>query len=114
MQAGSNVMPLRLDPGKQITIPLPDDHSPGAVANAIYDAWEAGYDSVRLTNYAEVPGIVSEMIVVRRPEAQLRSRNAAFNPAKKRKGNLLDSLVPLGTIGGITYMAMPPPDDDGG
>lgn len=105
-------MPLRLDPGRQATVRLPDDHSPGAVALAIRDAWDAGYDSVRLMNYTEVPGVVSEMIVVRRPEAQLRSRNAAFNPAKKRKGTLMDSLVPLGTVGGITYMAMLL-DDDG-
>ncbi|HEX2888088.1 hypothetical protein [Vineibacter terrae] len=54
---GPSVMPLRLDPRKQGNFRLPDQHSSGQVAAAIMDAWDAGFDSVRLTNYREVPGI---------------------------------------------------------
>jgi hypothetical protein len=62
-------------------------------------ASDAGYDSVLLQNYVRPGGKIPEEVVVVRDLNQLRSPEAAFDPAKKDSPNIMAS------IGGIMVPA---------
>lgn len=72
------------------------DEDFGAVSEAIRNAFDRGHDSVVIHNYTTAGGKVGDLFIVRDGN-QLRSVNAAFDPAKRDSNNLL-----YGLAGGAT------------
>lgn len=58
---------------------------------SLADAWDRGHDAVMLRNYTRPGADAPENIVVVRDKSQLRSPNAAFNPANRDSGFILGS-----------------------
>jgi hypothetical protein len=71
------------------------------IVATLRNAFDSGRDSVMLRNYRAADGTVGDIIIVRDAN-QLRSPNAAFDPAKRDSANLLAGLAGLGVIGGAT------------
>ncbi len=63
-----------------------------AVSATIRDAFDKGHDSVIIHNYTTAGGKKGDILIVRDGN-QLRSVNAAFNPAKRDSNNLLYGLA---------------------
>lgn len=67
------------------------DESFEAVSATIRDAFDRGHDAVIINNYTTAGGKTGDVLIVRDGN-QLRSVNAAFDPAKRDSNNLLYSL----------------------
>lgn len=65
------------------------------IAATLAKAWDDGFDAVMLRNYTSPGGRTGDILVVREP-SQLRSKFAAFDPAKKGSSDLLASFAGLG------------------
>jgi len=86
---GSTVLPLRYRSSRQARLGLDGTEKNLEVAATLDAAWDQGFDSVRLLNYSTPGGKTGQEVVVVRNPNQLRSVNAAFDPAMKDSANLL-------------------------
>lgn len=88
-EAGANVMPLRIRADKRGEIRLDGTETNLEVQATLQDAWDQGFDAVKLSNYTTPGGLTGRSMIVVRDPAQLRSVNAAFDPARRMSPNLL-------------------------
>jgi hypothetical protein len=88
---GSRVLPLMYRTSRQGTLALDGTEKNFEVAATLQDAWSSGFDSVRLLNYSTPDGSSGKEVIVVREPNQLRSVNAAFDPARANSANLLAS-----------------------
>lgn len=86
---GASVMPLRARLGKTAQIELDGTEKNLEVAASLSNAFQSGYDTVALRNYTTPGGSSANTVLVVKDPAQLRSVNAAFDPALKDSRNLL-------------------------
>ena len=96
------VMPLRYRSERRGVLTLDGSESNQAVAATVQEAFSSGYDSVVFRNYRGPTGQGEprDIVMVKDP-AQLRSVNAAFDPAKRDSSDLMASrLLPLLLAGG--------------
>jgi hypothetical protein len=68
---------------------LDGSESHGEVVSSLRDAFERGHDAVMIKNYTTPGGLGGQNIVIVRDANQLRSPNAAFDPAKRDSSFLL-------------------------
>lgn len=103
---GANVLPVYIKPGRQLDVDF-GDYDPKAMKRVIDRARRQGYDSVRLRNVGEpgrdplYPRVVADQIAVLRPR-NIRSRFAAFDPARSNSSDLLAGLAIGVPAGGLT------------
>ena len=90
---GSRVLPLRYRSSRQGRLRLDGTEKNNEVAATLLDAWDQGFDSVRLSNYTTPGGKTGQEVIVVRNPNQLRSVNAAFDPHKRNESGLLLSDV---------------------
>jgi hypothetical protein len=86
---------------KPAQLRLDGRESHGAVVATLRDAFEAGHDAVMLRNYIKPGTPTKQDIVIVRDANQLRSPNAAFDPAKKNSSGLLAAAVGAPSAGVI-------------
>jgi hypothetical protein len=98
-QAGQRLIPLVHRADKRAVLTLDGSETNQEIAATLGHAWDNGYDAVVMRNYTSPGGRNPEDILVVKGANQLRSPNAAFDPAKKDSGNLLASLAGLGLVG---------------
>lgn len=94
------VMPLVARKQKWAPMELKGTETPFEIDGAIRGAWHDGYDSIRFLNYNTLPdGTPTPTWIFREPN-QLRSRFAAFDPAKRDSTDLMAGYaVPAPTPG---------------
>jgi len=85
------------------------DESFEAVSATIRDAFDRGHDAVIIQNYTTAGGKMGDILIVRDGN-QLRSVNAAFDPAKRDSNNLLYGLGG----GGAAPLSLTGQDEQGG
>jgi len=95
---GSAVLPLRFRSEKTGTIDLVGDESNEDIFGAVADSWQQGFDAIQFKNYTTPQGGKGSFVLVKDP-SQIRSVNAAFDPAKKESSNLLAGLGGAGILG---------------
>ena len=95
---GSTVLPLRFRSDKMGTIDLVGDESNEDIFGAVADSWQQGFDAIQFKNYTTPQGTKGSFVLVKNPN-QIRSVNAAFDPAKKESSNLLAGLGGAGILG---------------
>jgi hypothetical protein len=81
------------------------------IAATLAQAWDNGYDAVRLKNYTAPWGKVGDVMVVKSP-AQLRSPHAVFDLKKRDSANLLAGFAGAGIMAPYfmaPYLADEPP-----
>lgn len=71
------------------SLTLDGSETHGQVVDALRSAFDAGHDAVMIKNYTSPGGIKEQNIVIVRDANQLRSPNAAFDPARKFDPHLL-------------------------
>lgn len=94
--AGANVMPVRIRGSRQGEIELDGTETNLEIAATVQDAWDAGYDLIRFTNYTTPGGKKGQSFVLVRDPSQIRSVHARFDPKKKSSANLMAGLAGLG------------------
>lgn len=85
----ASVMPLRARLGKVGSVTLDGSEKNLEVAATLANVFKADYDTVVLKNYTTPGGDGGNNVLVVKDPAQLRSVNAAFDPAKADSANLL-------------------------
>jgi hypothetical protein len=75
---------------RPVMLNLTGDEAHHEVVSTLQDAFDRGHDAVMLRNYTSPGGRTGDIIIVKNAN-QLRSPNAAFDPAKKDSGFLLGS-----------------------
>ena len=98
---GSTLLPLRFRSDKTGSIDLQGDELNSDIYGSVVDSWRDGYDAIQFNNYTTPQGKKGSFVLVKDP-SQIRSVNAAFDPAKKDSANLLAGLGGAGLIGGAT------------
>ena len=86
-QTGATLMPLNFRAEKMGHIDLDGSESNEDIFGAVTDAWKSDYDAIQFRNYT-IDGEKGSFVLVKNPN-QIRSVNAAFDPAKKDSSNLL-------------------------
>jgi hypothetical protein len=92
------------------SLTLDGSETHGQVVDALRSAFEAGHDAVMIKNYTSPGGISEQRIIIVRDENQLRSPNAAFDPARKFDPYLLASVSGLSVV----PMTLPGQDSNNG
>ena len=87
-QTGATLMPLRFRADKMGHIDLDGSETNEDIFGAVTDAWKSDYDAIQFRNYTTPDGIKGSFVLVKNPN-QIRSTQAAFDPAKKDSSNLL-------------------------
>ena len=95
-------------------IHLKGDEPLREMADMVAQAWVDGNTSVRFRNFRNRPGASGEIVIVQNAN-QLRSPNAAFDPARKNSSDLLASIaaamgIPPSVLLAHELMREPPPD----
>lgn len=103
----SRVLPLRYRSDKQAQLQLDGTERNNEVAATLAHAWDQGFDSVRLLNYTSPKGLKGQEVIVIQNPNQLRSVNAAFDPAKRESSDLSASLAPFLAAGGVAQNQQP-------
>jgi hypothetical protein len=85
---GATIMPLTFRSDKAGTINLSGDETNDEIFGTVVDAWKDGYDAIHFTNYTTPAGTKGSFTLIKDP-AQVRSVNAAFDPAKRDSANLM-------------------------
>jgi hypothetical protein len=86
---GANIMKVFHRADKPATIRLEGNETNLEIAGAVKDAWDAGYDSLKFTNYTTPGGKKGQQFILVRSPNQVRSVNAQFDPKNKDSSNLL-------------------------
>lgn len=104
-QEGANVLPLMLRTVDPVKAPLMLDGTTGsAAAKILQQSKRAGYDRVDFpTNMMGAEG-TSQVVF---DPSRVRSRFAAFDPARVKENDLLAGMMPLGALSGVSTL---PPD----
>jgi hypothetical protein len=97
--SGQNIVRLMPRAERPAVIQLQGNERDFEISATLQDAWDNGFDAVRLKNYTTPSGKTGENVWVFRNPNQLRSPNAAFDPANKDSANLLASLLAAGVFG---------------
>lgn len=87
--SGQNILPLWARRGRWANLRLSGDELDHEIAATLFNAWDNGYDSVRLLNYTTPGGVPGQTIWVFKNPNQLRSPFARFDPANKDSSDLL-------------------------
>lgn len=95
---GSTLLPLRFRSDKTGSIDLQGDELNSDIYGSVVDSWRDGYDAIQFNNYTTPQGKKGSFVLVKDP-SQIRSVNAAFDPAKKDSANLLAGLGGAGILG---------------
>jgi hypothetical protein len=101
--AGQNIVPLLGRSDRPATIRLQPGDDDRILTGAIRDAWDAGYDAVRVSNYPNLSTGASEVAWVFKNPNQLRSPLARFDPSKRSSDDLLAASATPG------FNFVPPP-----
>lgn len=103
---GANVIPAVARSAKRGLIELDGSETNLEVAAAVRGAFDQGFDAIKLTNYTTPGGQTGKSMVLVKDPSQIRSVNAAFDPAKKASSNLLaggsGAAVGLGIAGALS------------
>jgi hypothetical protein len=103
----AQVLPLYHRADNPVRLDLSGRESHAQVVETLRDAFERGHDSVMITNYTTPGGLTGQKIIIVRDPEQLRSVNAAFDPAKRNSANLLAGLAGAAAIP-LSSLAIPP------
>ena len=114
-QAHSRILPLLARSERTAELTLPPRPDWGEVWNKIGGRFYEGYDSVRLQNYTMFPELGPQTIWAFRDPAQLRSRFAAFDPAKRDSSDLMAGFAAPGPapVPGLDAWRPPVPEPPG-
>ena len=80
------------------SLTLDGSETHGQVVDALRSAFDAGHDAVMIKNYTSPGGIGKQNIIIVRDANQLRSPNAAFDPARKFDPYLLAGAAGLSVV----------------
>lgn len=86
---GQNIVPLLARSDRRGTVPLTADMTEREVAGALLDAWDNGYDAIRLLNYTTPGGTPGQSTWLFKDPSQLRVPWARFDPARRDSNDLL-------------------------
>jgi hypothetical protein len=89
--AGQNILPLLGRSTRPVTIRLQPGDDDRILTGAIRDAWDQGYDAVRVLNYPNLSTGASEVAWVFKNPNQLRSPFAKFDPTQRDSSDLMAS-----------------------
>jgi len=92
--ASPQVYPLYHRADRPVGLTLSGHEAHHEVVATLQNAFDRRYDSVLLRNYTSPGGIKGNIIIVKDGN-QLRSVNAAFDPARRADRNLLYSIAPV-------------------
>ena len=111
---GEQIYPLFHRSARPKEIHLKGDEPLRDMADMVAQAWVDGNTSVRFRNFQNRPGASGEIVIVQNAN-QLRSPNAAFDPARKNSSDLLASIaaamgIPPSVLLAHELMREPPPD----
>lgn len=95
---GANVIQAYHRASKPVRIQLEGGETNLEVAATVQEAWDQGFDAIKFDNYTTPGGEKGRSFVLVKDPSQIRSVNAAFDPAKKESANLLASALP-GALG---------------
>ena len=84
---GSAVLPLRFRADQVGHIDLDGRELNEEIFGTVADSWKSGFDAIQFRNY-NIDGKNGSFVLVKDP-SQIRSVNAAFDPAKKDSSNLM-------------------------
>lgn len=96
---GQNVLPLLYRAKKRGHLELPGDIGTLEVEQTLLDALGNGFDAVKMTNYTTPGGKSGKNIVFVKDPAQIRSKFAAFDPAKIESKDILAGIGGIGALG---------------
>lgn len=96
---GAAILPLRFRSDKIASIELAGDETNDEVFGTVVEAWKEGFDAIQFKNYTTPAGTKGSFVLVKDP-SQVRSVNAAFDPAKKDSANLLAGIGGAAILGG--------------
>jgi len=114
-QAHSRILPLLARSERTTGLTLPPRPDWGDVWNKIAGHFHDGYDILRLQNYTMFPELGPQTIWAFRDPAQLRSRFAAFDPAKRDSSDLMAGFAAPGPapVPGLDAWRPPEPEPPG-
>jgi hypothetical protein len=92
---GATIMPLTFRSDKSGTINLSGDETNDEIYGTVVDSWKNGYDAIHFKNYTTPSGTKGSFTLVKDP-AQVRSVNAAFDPAKRNSRDLMAGVAATG------------------
>jgi hypothetical protein len=84
-----SILPLRAQATRVAEIRLDPTMTEMEIKGAILDAWDSGFDAVRVKNYTTPDGTTPPVNWVVKEPSQLRSPWAVFDPAKRDSNDLL-------------------------
>lgn len=102
---GPSVMPLRARLGRVGSLTLDGSEKNLEVASTLAEMFGGGYDTAVLKNYTTPGGEAGNTVLIVRDPSQLRSVNAAFDPAKSSSANLLAVNPETSAAPGLGLMA---------
>jgi hypothetical protein len=97
-QHNPQIYPLLHRAERPTSLTLDGSETHGEVVGALRDAFEAGYDAVMIKNYTAGGRVKPQSIIIVRDGNQLRSPNAAFDPARKFDPYLLAGVSGLSAV----------------
>lgn len=101
-----SVLPLLHRAERPARITLDGSETNLEVAATLREAWDRGYDAVLLKNYTTPGGRTGEDIIIVKDPSQLRSPQAAFDPAQRSSANLLAADNAKSSVPGTVVNAM--------
>lgn len=102
---GQNVIQAYHRASKPARIELDGTETNLEISATVQDAWDQGFDAIKFDNYTTPKGEKGRSFVLVRDPNQIRSVNAAFDPAKKDSPNLLASILPAAAgVGGTAAL----------
>jgi hypothetical protein len=104
------VYPLLHRAERPAVLDLTGQESHHEVVATLRDAFDRGHDAVMLRNYTTPGGIPNQKIVIVRDANQLRSPDAAFDPARRGNSNLLAGIAGASAVPAMTYSELFPGD----
>lgn len=105
--AGAAIVPVKFRHNKIASINLEGNETNYEIYGAVIDAWKQGFDAIQFKNYTTPAGTKGSFVLVKEPE-QIRSVNAAFDPAKKDSSNLLAGAAPITVGAGAALSGLSP------
>jgi len=94
---GAAILPLRFRADRVGQIDLDGTETNDEIYSTVVDAWKQGFDAINFKNYTTKEGTKGSFVLVKNPN-QIRSINAAFDPAKRNSANLMAGIAvaPIG------------------
>ena len=107
--SGQNILPLWARADRYANLRLDGKEKDREMAATLRQAWDDGFDAVRMFNFTSPGGLKQQTIWAFKEPNQLRSPFAAFDPAKRDSAELLAGVAaPSPVVPGFNVQVGPP------